>query len=500
MSKVLKNNYKYILLSFILIIISLFTLRTKLDMIASLSMHRYLLYIIIILVGLLLSFGIFYAFKKNFKIEKIFLTIVIPIGIMYMFIIPIGRVPDEQNHFYRAYEISKGYFTSLKIETGRAGNYFSSNFKYVLDVNNNYDKELKNMNLKVDDTKEFYIFTNTSLYAFVSYLPQTIGIKIGSILNLPIFWIAMLGRITNFAFWVLLMYFSIKKMPFKKLSILVICFLPMMLQEAVSLSADTITIGMSFFLISYILSIKYDDKKKLEKKDKIILSLSAITLSLCKIVYMPLCLLMFLIPENKFINKKRKYIEIGVLAAIVVIINVIWLAISSGYLIDFNEGVNAAEQVKFILCNPIKYIEIIFVSIYSYFGIYMFGLVGGSLCNFDVVLSDIYSYLLIIILILTCALDSTKLKKYDKISMGLIILIVSALIFTSLYVQWTPVANYVVDGVQGRYFIPLLIPIITFLNITNLKFDLNSKMKYLYLVVVFINVFAIISLLIAHSV
>jgi uncharacterized membrane protein len=28
-------------------------------------------------------------------------------------------------------------------------------------------------------------------------------------------------------------------------------------------------------------------------------------------------------------------------------------------------------------------------------------------------------------------------------------------LFAALYVSWTPVGNFIVDGIQGRYFIPL---------------------------------------------
>jgi uncharacterized membrane protein len=33
------------------------------------------------------------------------------------------------------------------------------------------------------------------------------------------------------------------------------------------------------------------------------------------------------------------------------------------------------------------------------------------------------------------------------------------LTFSSLYVQWTPYMNDTIVGIQGRYFIPLLLPV-----------------------------------------
>ena len=36
----------------------------------------------------------------------------------------------------------------------------------------------------------------------------------------------------------------------------------------------------------------------------------------------------------------------------------------------------------------------------------------------------------------------------------------SAVIYTSMYVSYTPVASSVIEGVQARYFIPLLLPFV----------------------------------------
>lgn len=505
MLKIVKNNYKYLILSFILLMISIFTFRSRLDSSTSLAFlsgygHRYVAYLFIIILGIIISFAVYKVFNKQWKLENIFLTFIIPLGLLYIIVIPIGRVPDENNHFYRAYEISKGYLVSEKNEENSGGNYFSSNFKEVLSNKNTYTDELNNISIRVDSTSEFYSFSNTSLYSLVSYIPQVIGIKIASILNLPILFIALFGRITNFACWVLLMYFSLKVIPFKKYSVLLVAFLPMMLQEACSLSADALTNGATFLLISYILYLRYNDKNKIEIKDKIILSILAIIVSLCKIVYIPLCLLLFLIPDKKFKTKKSKYIEICTLALVVIIINLIWLYISSSYLIEFNEGVNSADQVIYILSNPFKYIEAIFTSIYKYFSYYIFGLVGGSLCHFDVGLSDLFTFTILLLVILVCIFDTTKLKKYEKLYFGIIFLIVFLLIYTSLYVQWSPVGLDYVNGVQGRYFIPLLIPIFILTNATKLKYDLENKFKYMYLVMIFIDLYALITLFYAHAI
>ena len=49
-----------------------------------------------------------------------------------------------------------------------------------------------------------------------------------------------------------------------------------------------------------------------------------------------------------------------------------------------------------------------------------------------------------------------KFKLYQKFIIAIIILGISGLIFTSLYVQWTTCGSDSIAGIQGRYFIPIL--------------------------------------------
>ena len=68
---------------------------------------------------LILLINVIYNFmKSDKKIEKIFLNIVIPVGLMFIvFMIP-GHVPDEAAHFYKAYDISSGNLVTKIDENG----------------------------------------------------------------------------------------------------------------------------------------------------------------------------------------------------------------------------------------------------------------------------------------------------------------------------------------------------------------------------------------------
>lgn len=276
------------------------------------------------------------------------------------------------------------------------------------------------------------------------------------------------------------MYFAIKKIPFKKLTVLIIALLPMTIQEAVSLSPDALTIALSIALISYILFIKFEQKTRLNVRQYILLLIMSVILSLCKIVYLPLCFLALLIPADRFKSKKDKAIKLVILEAIAILLNFLWFKYATRYLIEINPGVNSFEQTQYILSNIIEYIVIIIRTISVYAKNYIFQLVGDSMLQLNANTSNIYQLILFVILVLTLLCDKSKEKISTKLKVfvGIITATIIGLIFTSIYVQWNPVGNGLIMGIHGRYFIPIAL---LFAILLENKFIEFKKIPYNYI-------------------
>lgn len=458
-----------------------------------------------ITIPVLLSMQIiaFYLMKhmlsKNKKIENIFLLFAIIFGSFYLITIPMSCVPDENNHFLRSYEISTGNLISKRVKN-KVGNYLPTNIEKILVADNHsvtYNQLLKKASIKYNSKTKFYTFANTSLYAFPCYIPQALGILVGRIINLPILLTAYLGRIFNFIVWLILIYLSIKYIPVGKKTLFLISLLPMTMQEAISLAPDAMTNAIAIALVAYVLYFVYS-KNKISKKNMIVGSLLCILISLLKIVYLPLCLLVLLIPANKFKSAKDKYLKIGILALVVIIINLIWLKISSGFLIEFQPGVNSAMQVKYILTNPFHYIVSVF-STYEYnFIIYTLTMLGSNLEWLNVYISQPYLLIFFAFMLYVALNEKDKLMdKKVKYMFVFIITCVIMLISTSLYVQWTAVGSREIAGIQGRYFLPILLPCLLLLKNTNMKSDIKHP-EYIYYYLFSIDIFAIILFIYNH--
>ena len=498
----IKLNRNYILLFFSLFVINFLFFSLTNDFYVNNGEKSIFKYIILgsLILELVFMLLILYFKKKDLKIHNIYLIFSILFGILYMAMLPIGSVPDETNHFFRSYEISEGHLLSDKDDNQIGGRVFNSNMD-VITISNlndyNYKKVKDNIAVKNNaESEKYYAFANTSLYSLFSYIPQTIGIGIGRIFNAPILISAYLGRIINYIFFVIIIYFSIKYIPFGKTLILLISFLPMVMQEAISLAPDAMTNAVAIAMVSFVLYMRFDKNSgAMTKKKMVLFSILTIWISMLKIVYLPICLLAFLIPENKFKNKKDKLIKIGILAIVVIALNMTWLKISSSYLVEFQPGVDSASQVSFILHNPYSYLKVLFNTINYNFITYFNTMLGTNLGWLNISLSSNYLFAYCLVIFFVAFLDKNiKVDSVTKKLFGFIAFSVIILIFTSLYVQWTSFRNPVINGVQGRYFIPILLMILLMMKSNKIKLDLVDNEKYILLFMTMVNIYSLVTI------
>lgn len=493
----MRKNLSYILFCIFLLLINFTMCFSYTDISVK---FRIIIAILSFIIGSIISFILFKYDTKKVKAENKFLLVCIVLGILFMVALPIGKVPDELNHFLRAYEISQGHMISKQDKvTKNGGREFSTN---ILDVTADDYKEIKNdLKLKEGKQKSFIFFSNTALYSPICYLPQSIGIIIGKIFEAPLIVQAYLGRICNFIVYLLLMYFAIKYIPVKKNLLLFVSLIPITIQESISLSPDALTIASASALISLVLYLKYSSNKLLDLKQKILIICLSIILAMCKIVYLPVCLMLFLIPKDRFGSLKKKNIFIFTLAFGVVLLNLLWTSKVAMFLDANLHGSSSSEQIKFILHNPISYLKILFKTFDIYADFHIFNMLGRQLSYLDVNVYAPYIYGNLVLLVILLVATEKEKKKIDYYDRGLAIfcfLSTMLLIFTSIYIQWSPYMLDYVDGVQGRYYIPIIILLgISLSSIFKIKNEYDMSNKYVMTFITLENILAFTSL-VAH--
>lgn len=424
---------------------------------------------LIIIAALLLGFLRFTVLPK--RPEVVFLFLFVALGIVYMAATPALKTPDEINHFLRSVDVREGNLISennpdsLKTGLEKAGGYLPGN---LIPQSLRNATQISYQNLasaageRVDKEQyEFYTFANTTLYSPTVYVPQAIGIFLADLVSdSPLLWMYA-GRIVNFICIALLLFFSVKYIPFGKSLIVLISLFPMMLQSVISLSGDGMTYAAVTGLVALILYLRCTYKGHLRKRHYFMLLGLCLFIALSKIVYIPLCLLLFLLPVRLFKDKRTFWLSIGSIAGLAVLANFIWLYLASGFLTEFQPGVNSGQQVVYVLQHLWQYALTVFrtVNVQGYELLYgMFGISLGWLnINTGVLLVTLY----LLVVLRTTLLDNDISQKGFtipiRILFGVTGLCVAALICTSLYVQWTSVGKSVIDGLQGRYIIPVLL-------------------------------------------
>lgn len=446
----------------------------------------YILYFIAFsIITLTLGVLIFVLTKyKKLEIHKKFFISGLLIGSMYLGLSPFYTGSDELAHFCRIYEVSTGNLITPINSEKKQGSVLPKSidglyvYKEYKAKYSDIDEMMKIPLNKEDTTYYGNYYPTSAVYSPLQYIPQIIGVILGKTLNLNIYFIGLLGRIFGFVAWLLICTYSIKVLPAKKIFISLLLLTPISISFATTLSGDLMTNAMVILFISHIYNIWYN-KRSLTKKDMVILTVSAIMVSICKVVYLPIVLLLFIIPKKSFGNSK-KYFSINLIIIILAaLISGLWLKETNNLVSLYYT--NTELQKDFIFNNPFQYIIICIKTFFVYFDNFIMSTTAGSIMyNTNVNIYPIVSILFFANLII--ALFGEKVsEKVSKLGKTLIVFIIGSvivLIFTALYIQYTlwqcGVGHQYVEGVQARYFIPLIMLSVLLFQKRRIIFDINK--------------------------
>ena len=441
-----------------------------------------------------------------YKPELIFVIIASVYGLAFLFITPPFQVPDENSHFIKAAGLSDGYWISEKIGD-KAGITVSNNivqfiseYPHSIVTTLNSDQDING--------NQFVDLSNKSIvtYSPVSYALPAVVIKIGESLTLPAWMLLYLARLVNLFVWLFLTYLAIKTIPIQKWVLLLIALMPMTVFEAASVSIDSLTIALSFLAIAYILKLSFDDKT-IKKIDFIALLVLGCLIALSKSIYIILFLLLVLIPPSKFKTHKMKYIFILTLLILISFVAIAWLNLTNClYSPDITHW-SISGQIQFIINNPSFYAGTILNNTIIQSPFYLMSFIGyfGWL---EIRLSPVIVIFYMSLILIVALLDKNKIKiSLNHKLIGLLVVLINTIaIFSFEYLTWNSIGTNFIEGVQGRYLIPIS-PVFGLLFYNNVQLIKYYKKKYLFklnnvhklIIPVIIVVTAFLSVLLTYS-
>jgi uncharacterized membrane protein len=410
-----------------------------------------------------ISLMIIFLSKKS---EIKFSYIIFLCGFLYMIVITPLSIPDSAYHFSHAAKVSN--FFLFHFETLNEGD---STYTYIFDRANNgvfaghhnvksgYVELLDNLfRVESSELTPIPLHYNVKIYP-IPYLPQALGLMLGHIIHINDLFEYYLGRLFALIFYTIAVGISVKIIPRFKTSLMVIALLPMALHQASSYSYDMFINAVSFLIISLIIKFAFSNEK-MPIKNFISLLVLVILLSPVKWVYTLLVFLVFMIPRANFKNDKYFYLKTGLWIGIPFLLLVIFMLFSKPF-----TGNNYWEGVPyytfgFVLQHPITTVKIFIHTLNLNWYPYLAMLIGGSLSGLSLPISDFVINSYIILLIFTVFQeknDAFVLELKSRLVILSVFVLILLSIMAALFFGWTRNNSGIIIGVQGRYFIPIIL-------------------------------------------
>lgn len=415
------------------------------------------------------------VFLKKCSIETTVLVSLLFLGLIYNFLLLPYMSPDERTHIDMTYRYSNDL---LGIEgTG-------SEISIVKRMDDTKPELLENPALSNYYTVYHHLFervqddslvvtnatTNTYAPIFV-YLPAVLGMTAARLLGLGTIPMLLLARWCNLAFFAACIWWCMKKLPFGKIALAVIAIFPMTIQQCNSFSYDSVITSVLFLFSTYIICLTYEEGP-VKISDAAILSvLSALLVYGKSGVYLPVCLAALLIPAKKFGAAWKKYVTAGSLMGIGLLsyinrnsgtVTQVLNTTAETSAVGSNVGnaVDMGYTVGYFLQNPWKLIQMLANTVADKTEFYVESIIGQKMGWIEVEISRVV-VIGFLILFLFSMFKVRGEKQYitagQKWWISIVCLLSTGMILMGMLLTWTPYGHVSIEGVQGRYFTPLLL-------------------------------------------
>jgi len=394
------------------------------------------------------------------NIHHFFLVIALPVAFVYVFTVFPLQSNDEWGHFLRSVDVSYGNITDFesinagltvpKIEAPESIIPFITNKSLSVDAFENPEafnsiQDLKNIKWSDNVVRLTDPF---AVYPPVSYSFSVVGTLIGKLSGATYAKTLYFGRLTNCIFSILSFYLAIMIASRGKLYLFLILAFPSTLSLISSYSQDAFLVSVTALTIAMITRINTE-------KDKVYINLASLGLMLIILIrphYFPLLIFY----ASFLLIRKVSLKQIVLISFFVLTPSIAWYLYVSPIMIKkMFPGVDEALQLTYVLHNPSHFISMFFESYRELWRKFFIPYISVN--------KNLYSFWQPVIAFAMLLVFSLSLKglrnRKDLAFVGLLILCLSlsmVLIELTAYISWTPVKETFIAGLQGRYFLPII--------------------------------------------
>jgi uncharacterized membrane protein len=385
---------------------------------------------------------------------------------------PPFQVPDEVQHFYRAFELSELRIRA-EVQNGISGGTLPDSLPelvkssvettdgvYYPPTPSPISKTLKLASIPLNGSaRRFYPFPGSAYYSPLPYSPQVLGITVGRLFGAGPLYLLYLGRLFNCLASLALVGFAVYLMPVAAELVMVVGLLPMSLFLYASLSPDAAVIACA--LLFSALSFSASARGDWRTWELATAAAAAAVFCSVKPVYIPITLA-GIVPGIFRPGQAARVIRAhGILLAVALGVAAGWLLFAKSTMTSPLGGGHPSLQLSVVLHHPAVFMRAVahtleFGVIRDWYrgAVGWFGWLTVQLQPHVVNLLPMATFLIVwkigggdhIERPVLCALWYLALAVAS-----------SVLVITALYLMSAQVGQDRVTGVQGRYFIPILV-------------------------------------------
>ena len=382
--------------------------------------------------------------------------------------VPPYQNPDEINHFLRAEQVSKGGWLSGRIAPGVAGGMSDigiartaipfNSMPFHPDVKATAAMYAATAPIGWGEAIFVSSFQNTSLYPPTCYLPAAVAIRIGKAGHHSVVNTLYLARACTGICATLMASLAILIAGATATWLFAVLSLPMTLSLFTSVSQDGMLLALAALCAS-LLSKSLRERVEMATPPFIVLCLGLAAICMARPPYLPLALLLLLAPWKGRRHRIAAVAVIGLLAAgwSIAILRVVGVNVAPD-----PARIDPLRQIASLLHHAGTLREIARTTL-TVNGDGYLEQVTGQLGWLDVQLPPWFEYLAwrILALAAACCVSGGRSWRRPRIAPAALILTAQLAtvlaIFGIQYLLYSPVGSPIVDGVQGRYFLPPLL-------------------------------------------
>lgn len=376
--------------------------------------------------------------------------------LFYSFRVGVFKNPDEGAHYLRAYEVANGHLWNGKNDIG-----ININCNDYVVIAKKYAPIAYYQDTAERGGEGCYVKTinSASTYPPTAYLMLALAIKIGGLFDLTVEDNVILCRILNGVFCFFLIFFATNNIPFARYSILAVLFSPMLMVMLSAVSADSVTIALVFSFFSCFLYARYSDV--FTKRHFYLVLILSLLIGLTKIIYCVLCFSYVSVFINKYgvtINRNnyKEFIIALTPGLVALIASILGVLHSDRSMIYLGNGAQPSIQINYVLHNPILFLKIV-LGVITNSSILTQLFVPVHLLQPETYLWSLISISVSVFWAGLLVVQQQKIVFYSRCYIFILLAISLCLVVLPLYLTYTPPGYSSVLGVQGRYFLPIIL-------------------------------------------